>query len=128
MVATDDPETTIAVVRVVRHAFPQAALVVRAHDRIHAVRLANEGVPADAILRETLDGALELGARVLTALGYGEGEARDVAARIREPRRRTPSRADRRRSRPGGSPGDRRRHRARAAGPASRHARRRGSE
>ena len=84
VVATDDPETTIAVVRMVRHAFPQAALVVRAHDRIHAVRLANEGVPADAILRETLDGALELGARVLTALGYGEGEARDVAARIRE--------------------------------------------
>ena len=84
VVATDDPETTIAVVRVARHAFPQAALVVRAHDRIHAVRLANEGVPADAILRETLDSALGLGGRALTALGYGEGEARAVVARIRE--------------------------------------------
>ena len=84
VVATDDPDTTLAIVRTVRHGFPQAKLLVRARDRIHAVRLAGGGVPSDAILRETLASALELGARTLGALGYGEEEARGVVARIRD--------------------------------------------
>ena len=84
VVTTDDPETTLAIVRTVRHAFPNARLLVRAHDRIHAVRLAGEGVPVDAIRRETLASALELGARTLKALDYGEEEARGVVVRIRE--------------------------------------------
>ena len=83
VVATDDPKTTLVIVRTVRRSFPEAALLVRAHDRIHAVRLADAARPTDAIVRETLASALELGARTLEALGYGEREAREVAARIR---------------------------------------------
>ena len=83
VVATDDPEATLRIVDLVRRTFPHAVLLVRAHDRIHAVRLANAGVSVDAIRRETLASGLELGARTLEALGYGASEAHDVTARIR---------------------------------------------
>ena len=33
VVATDDPEATLAIVRMVRHAFPEPEFLVRAHDR-----------------------------------------------------------------------------------------------
>ena len=84
VIATDDPETALAIVRTVHNAFPHATLLARASDRIHAVRLANEGLPAHAIVRETMASALELGARALEAFDYGNGEARGVAERIRE--------------------------------------------
>ena len=84
VVATDDPDTTLAIVELVRRAFPRAALLARAHDRIHAVRLADAGVPSDAIVRETFASGLEMGALALTALGRDAAEARGVAARIRE--------------------------------------------
>ncbi|WP_299844994.1 cation:proton antiporter [uncultured Jannaschia sp.] len=83
VIATDNPETTLAIVRLVRRDFPNAVLLARAYDRIQAVRLASAGVPADAVLRETLASGLELGTRTLTALGYDEGEAREIAAGIR---------------------------------------------
>jgi monovalent cation:proton antiporter-2 (CPA2) family protein len=51
LVATDDPETTLSIVKLVAKEFPAARLLVRAFDRIHAVRLAQEGT--DAIVRET---------------------------------------------------------------------------
>jgi voltage-gated potassium channel Kch len=84
VVATDDPEATLDIVRTVRRKFPNAALLVRAHDRIHAVRLASEDVPKNAILRETLLSALALGGRTLRALGYADGDADDVVTRVRK--------------------------------------------
>ncbi|WP_168201332.1 monovalent cation:proton antiporter-2 (CPA2) family protein [Qingshengfaniella alkalisoli] len=80
VVATDDPVTTLAVASLVRHEFPGAELLVRAHDRIHAVRLANEGVAT--IVRETLASALELGGRTLHALGYTLEEIEETTATI----------------------------------------------
>lgn len=84
VVATDEPATTIDIVRTVRRKFPNAALLVRAHDRIHAVRLASEDVPTDAILRETLLSALALGGQTLRALGYADGAAEAVVTRVRK--------------------------------------------
>ncbi|TDL79327.1 potassium transporter [Palleronia sediminis] len=83
VIATDDPATTLRIARIVRRRFANAALTVRAHDRIHAVRLAGEGVPTDAIMRETLLSALSLGATTLRALGYPEDEAAEVVDRVR---------------------------------------------
>ncbi|MFD2740915.1 monovalent cation:proton antiporter-2 (CPA2) family protein [Sulfitobacter aestuarii] len=84
VVATDDPDTTLEIVRIVRRKFPGAGLQVRAHDRIHAVRLAGEGVPNEAIMRETWLSALALGGLTLQALGYADGDADDVIARLRK--------------------------------------------
>ncbi|MDJ0858641.1 MAG: monovalent cation:proton antiporter-2 (CPA2) family protein [Dinoroseobacter sp.] len=82
VLATDEPEVTHAIARLVRKEFPAAQLVLRAYDRIQAVRLADGG--ADVIVRETYGSALELGAYSLMALGYAEQDATDVVARVRE--------------------------------------------
>ncbi|WP_158270819.1 monovalent cation:proton antiporter-2 (CPA2) family protein [Thalassorhabdomicrobium marinisediminis] len=84
VVATDDPDTTLEIVRTVQRKFPAAALQVRAHDRIHAVRLAGEGVPASAILRETWLSGLALGAQTLRALGYADDNAEEIVARVKK--------------------------------------------
>ena len=81
VVATDDPETTLAIVRLVRREFPAARLLARAFDRIHAVRLAHEG--AHVIVRETLASGLELGAEAPRALGHAREDAQAATARIR---------------------------------------------
>lgn len=81
VVATDDPETTLATVRLLHRNFPHTALLVRAYGRIQAVRLGDADVPPDAILRETLASGLELGARTLR---------RSATARSRRTRRRRP--------------------------------------
>ncbi|WP_133240376.1 cation:proton antiporter [Pararhodobacter oceanensis] len=82
VVATGKPETTLQIVKTIHRKFPNAALFVRAHDRIHAVRLASEGVPADAIMRETQLSALALSAQTLRALGYEDDEAEEVIDRV----------------------------------------------
>ncbi len=84
VVATDDPETTLRIVQIAQQRFPNAALMARAHDRIHAVRLAGAGVPADAIIRETRLSALALGEVTLHSLGYSREEAREVIARVKD--------------------------------------------
>lgn len=81
VVATDDPETTLAIVRLVRRTFPEARLLARAFDRIHAVRLSAKGV--ETIVRETLASGLELGVATLETLGYGPEAAREIASRVR---------------------------------------------
>ena len=81
VVATDDPETTLAIVRLARQRFGQVRLLARAHDRIHAVRLTHEGV--DEVVRETHAGALELGRRTLVALGRSADEAAGTVETVR---------------------------------------------
>ncbi|MEM9394686.1 MAG: monovalent cation:proton antiporter-2 (CPA2) family protein [Pseudomonadota bacterium] len=82
IVATDDPEATLAIAKLVRKEFPAAKLLLRAYDRIQAVRLADGG--ADVIIRETYSAALELGAKGLMALGYAEQDAAEVVSRVRQ--------------------------------------------
>ncbi|MCP1169524.1 monovalent cation:proton antiporter-2 (CPA2) family protein [Limimaricola litoreus] len=84
VVATDDPDTTLRIVRLLRRQFPSPALVVRAHDRIHAVRLAAEGVPPEAIVRETLLSSLSMGELTLQALGHANEAASSVVQHVRE--------------------------------------------
>lgn len=81
IIATDDPQTTLSIVRLVKREFPAAKLVMRGYDRIHALQLANEG--ADHIVRETFAAALEIGAAGLSALGYSAKDAEDAVATVR---------------------------------------------
>lgn len=80
-VCVDDPAAIDAAVAMAQREFPQARLLARAYDRIHAVQLLNRGV--DDAVRETAAAGFEMGEAALAALGYEEGERREVLARVR---------------------------------------------
>ncbi|HZC14705.1 MAG TPA: monovalent cation:proton antiporter-2 (CPA2) family protein [Thermoleophilaceae bacterium] len=80
-VCVDDPGTADRIVDVAKREFPHLRTLVRAFDRIHAIRLMNAG--ADAVVRETAASALRLGAEALSALGYSAVDAAGVIESVR---------------------------------------------
>ena len=80
LVAIDDPEAAIAMVKRVRQRFPQLALVTRARSRTDAYEYAELGVPA---IRELFGSALEATLRTLTALGYEKDSAERIVERFK---------------------------------------------
>ena len=78
-ICTDDPAATDAIAAVLRREFPQARILARAYDRIHAVQLDRL---ADTAIRETAAGGVEAGAEALRLLGVPEPER--AAAAVRE--------------------------------------------
>jgi voltage-gated potassium channel Kch len=83
VVATDGAETTTRIAHLVRHEFPNAAVLARAWDRAHALELIREGV--DGQVRETFHSALALGSEALELLGV---DADTIAQAMDEVRRR----------------------------------------
>ncbi|MEO0567074.1 MAG: cation:proton antiporter [Pseudomonadota bacterium] len=77
LLATDNPDTTFLITDLIRQEFPQSHLVVRAYDRVEAVRLGQ--LAPDIVVRETLGSAFDMGRAALITLGYGEADA-DAAA------------------------------------------------
>jgi monovalent cation:proton antiporter-2 (CPA2) family protein len=73
VVATDDRETTDAIVATARRHFPAARVLARARDRAHAYALADAG--AHQVVRETFGSALEMGVGALRSLGATAYEA-----------------------------------------------------
>ncbi|WP_075217726.1 monovalent cation:proton antiporter-2 (CPA2) family protein [Mongoliimonas terrestris] len=67
VVATDEKDTTAAIIEMARRNFPHLKIVARAFDRPHAYDL--EALGADAVVRETFAGSVELGVETLQALG-----------------------------------------------------------
>ncbi|WP_238480174.1 NAD-binding protein [Eikenella glucosivorans] len=67
VVAIDNPEQALQIVRFAREANPNIKIVARAFDRIHTFKLYQAG--ADEIIRETFDSAVRGGKRVLEFLG-----------------------------------------------------------
>ena len=67
MIATDKKETTTRIARLVKHEFPNAAVLARAWDRAHALELISAGV--DHQMREVFHSALALGGEALEVLG-----------------------------------------------------------
>ena len=67
VVAIDDRERAVELVRYLRHSHPNLKILARAFDRGHLYRLREAG--ADEIVSETYHSALELGARALTQFG-----------------------------------------------------------
>jgi len=81
VVAIDDPESNIGVVRTLRRLYPEAAVFARARNRRHAWELMDLGVE---VVRETFHSSLKMGERVLVALGEREDVAARRADRFRE--------------------------------------------
>ncbi|WP_306393985.1 monovalent cation:proton antiporter-2 (CPA2) family protein [Telluria beijingensis] len=81
MVCIDDPRAALHIARLAQQEFPQARLLVRSHDRNHAVELIRAGV--DVQVRETVESAYLMGAEGLRALGHPEAAIGEAADDIR---------------------------------------------
>ena len=68
IVAIDDQEKAAELVERAREAFPHLTILARAFDRRHAYDMLANG--ADAVERETFEGALSMGVTALKALGF----------------------------------------------------------
>ena len=68
VVAIDEQETSVDLVKYVHHGYPHLKIIARAFDRGHAYRLRQAG--ADIIESETYHSALELGVHTMRALGH----------------------------------------------------------
>ena len=82
VLAIDDIEDSLALVDAVREHFPDLPVLARARNVTHYYQLMDRGVTV--IERETFEGALQLGRRVLCQLGYGAYRAREATLRFRE--------------------------------------------
>ena len=68
VLAIDDEERSLGIVRTLRHEFPHLRILARAVSRQHAYELIRLGVTE--VYRETLGSALDLGVDALRALGF----------------------------------------------------------
>ncbi|HYD46134.1 MAG TPA: monovalent cation:proton antiporter-2 (CPA2) family protein [Phenylobacterium sp.] len=82
LVCVENKDTANRIVELVKSEFPQAALMVRAFDRGHALDLVKAGV--DVQLRETFESALAFGGQALKQLGLDPHEAAETVADIRQ--------------------------------------------
>ena len=82
VVAIDDRDKAQEIVELAKHAFPNLIVIARAFDRRHAYELLNAG--ADAVERETYEGALNFGRKALLKLGLSERRALKAALIFRE--------------------------------------------
>ena len=73
VIAIDDYETTLNIVRFARETNPNIKILARAYDRIHTFKLFQAG--ADQIVRETFDSGIRAGKRALEMLGQPQETA-----------------------------------------------------
>ena len=78
IVALDGAEATLRVVDLAREHFPRLPLVVRVRNRTQAYEMLDRGV--QIFDRETFAGAVNIGVKALTELGFDPGRARHAAA------------------------------------------------
>ncbi|MEN1727359.1 MAG: monovalent cation:proton antiporter-2 (CPA2) family protein [Pseudomonadota bacterium] len=82
LVCVDDTETIDQVFKVASKHFRNAKVVVRAYDRLHALALMAQ--QADAVVRETASGGIEMGAEALRLIGIDEAACEDAVTQTRE--------------------------------------------
>ena len=80
VIAIDEREKVLNMIKSVRSHFPGLKILVRAYDRTHAYELIHAG--ADFIVRETFGSAMAMGEEALKLLGTGEARARRMAERF----------------------------------------------
>jgi monovalent cation:proton antiporter-2 (CPA2) family protein len=80
IVALDDEQAALRIVRAARKRFPNLKLIARAHSRSDAYEYHEMGVPA---VRETFGAALDAAEAALRALDFGPLAARRVVQRFR---------------------------------------------
>ncbi len=81
VLASDDPESSLHVARVVKRMYPHLKIVARARNRQHVWRLMDLGV--DEPVRETLYSSLKMSKQALVALGMTPERATDRVERFR---------------------------------------------
>src|SRR5919204_364591 len=81
LVAIDDPQAAMRLVKRVRARLPGLQLLVRAHSRTDAYEYAELGVP---FVRELFAASLDAAGKLLLALGYTTGNAQRIISRFRE--------------------------------------------
>lgn len=81
VLATDDPEANVRTARMVKRLYPNLKIFARARNRQHAFRLMDLNV--DGVIRETLEGSLDLTRQVLEALGQPPRVAQERVAQFR---------------------------------------------
>ncbi len=74
VVAVDDADAGLEIVRMAKQEFPQLKIFARARNRRHAYELHKAG--ANAFKRETFDSSLALGEEIMIFLGRDEAEVR----------------------------------------------------
>ena len=77
IIAIDQPEQAVAITEHVRRAHPNLPIIARAYDRIHVYQLYRAG--ANAIIRETFDGAIRTGRTALEMLGMDAEKAKEIS-------------------------------------------------
>jgi monovalent cation:proton antiporter-2 (CPA2) family protein len=82
LVAIDDKDKAVELVRAAKEYFPNLTILARAFDRRHAYELLSAG--ADGVERETFESALAFGKKALLKLGLSERRAKQVATLFRD--------------------------------------------
>ncbi|GAA58736.1 glutathione-regulated potassium-efflux system protein kefC [Pseudoalteromonas sp. BSi20652] len=82
VVAIDDPDKTIEIIKLAHKNYPQLKIVARAIDRRHAYKLLN--LKVDAFNRETVDSAINLAVEALELLGNNKQDAERAGKLFRE--------------------------------------------
>ena len=82
LVAIDDKDKAIELVKAAKEYFPNLTIMARAFDRRHAYELIRAG--ADGIERETFESALNFGKKALLKLGLSERRAKHAATLFRD--------------------------------------------
>jgi monovalent cation:proton antiporter-2 (CPA2) family protein len=82
LIAIDDIEGSLGLVRLAQTHFPNLTLLVRAKHREHAYRLIKMGVKN--VFRETLESSLEMSVQALRILGFGAYRAYRAAHTFKE--------------------------------------------
>jgi CPA2 family monovalent cation:H+ antiporter-2 len=77
VVAVDDRENALRIVRHARQSRPDLHIIARAHDRVHVYEMYQAG--ADDIIRETFDSSVRAGRYVLENMGFTEYEAAQLS-------------------------------------------------
>ncbi|MEZ5796293.1 MAG: cation:proton antiporter [Paracoccaceae bacterium] len=77
VVAVDDKENILKIVRHARHLRPDLHIIARARDRVHVYELYQAG--ANDIVRETFDSSVRAGRYVLENVGFTEYEAAQLS-------------------------------------------------
>ena len=80
-ICIDNRKAATKIAELVKHEFPQAKILVRAYDRVHARELEMTGI--DFQIRETFESALLFGQETLRAVEVPEDEIQSIAEDIR---------------------------------------------
>ncbi len=82
IVAVDDPETCLDIVKLAKEEFPHLKIFARAHNRRHAYELDKAGV--NYYKREVFDSSLEMAQQIMVSLGKDESDMYAKAIKFKE--------------------------------------------